>query len=83
MNPKSSSVVWGIPQFPKDVMENLLEEMPEKNSDEGGIFAGSMLASGSLNAIMTMVAVVISVSALGVALAHKKKNSSPTTEDEE
>jgi hypothetical protein len=67
MNPKSSTVVWGIPQLPEEISK----------------LAGSMFGSGSATIAMTMASMCIAVASLGITVAAKKKAASGKSEDEE
>ena len=67
MNPKSSSVVWGIPQLPEDISK----------------LAGSMLSNGSVTLVMTMASMGLAVASLGITMVAKKKASSTKSEEEE
>ena len=67
MNPKSSSVVWGIPQ----------------TADETQKFTGSIFANGSLVMVMSIAALGIAVTSLGMTTVSKKKEKSLETEDDE
>jgi hypothetical protein len=66
MNPKSSTVVWGIPQLPEEISK----------------LAGSMFGSGSATIAMTMASMCIAVASLGITVAAKKKAASGKSEDE-
>lgn len=67
MNSKSSTVVWGIPQTS--------EGFPK--------YTGSMLGSGSMPMVIAMAALGISVPALGIALAFRKKQHPTDSEDDD
>lgn len=67
MNPKSSSVVWGVPALPED----------------GSMYAGSMLGGGSLSLIIGMAALIIAGVSLGVTISYKKAKASDEADDEE
>jgi hypothetical protein len=79
MNPTSSSVVWGIPQLPNDILESI--------QNGGSMHAASMFGTGSLGMVISVLALGISAASIGVSLSLKKKgaadNSEGSSEDEE
>jgi hypothetical protein len=70
MNPKSSSVVWGIPQSPDGI-----------NGEN--IHAASMFGTGSLGIFISILALGLSAASLGIFASLKKKGSADDSEDEE
>ena len=75
MNPKSSSVVWGIPQLSKDTLESI------QNSEN--MHAASMFGTGSLGMVISILALGLSAASLGIFVSLKKKKSTDDFEDEE
>jgi hypothetical protein len=67
MNPKSSAVVWGIPQLPED----------------GNELAASVFGGGSLPMVVAMSALIVAVLALSITAFSGKKKDSVESEDEE
>jgi hypothetical protein len=79
MNPKSSTVVWGIPT----VSENIPNDVTDDTSESSGKHAASILSGGSLAMIVAMLALLVSAAACGMIAASKKKNFSVESDNEE
>ena len=75
MNPKSASVVWGIPQLSKDSLESI------QNSEN--MHTASMFGTGAFGMIISIFALGLSVASLGIFASLKKKRSADDSEDEE
>ncbi len=75
MNPKSSSVVWGIPQLSKDTLESI------QNSEN--MHTASMFGAGSLGMVISIFALGLSAASLGISVSLIKKKSTGGPEDEE
>lgn len=72
MNPKSSSVVFGIPII------------PDGGNDASGTdqFTASIMGDGSFAVIMSLLALVVSAAAVGIVFMYKKKEEVPTEQEE-
>jgi hypothetical protein len=76
MNPKRSSVVWGIPQR--------LEESSENMQNENDRYAASIFQTvGSLSMIVSILALSISVVSMSMLISSKKDKSFEESENEE
>ena len=70
MNPKSSSVVWGIPQS-SDVING------------ENVHAASVFGTGSLGMVISILALGLSAASFGIFVSLKKKKPTDDSEDEE
>ena len=75
MNPKSSEVVWGIPQLADDTLENI--------QNSGNIHSASIFGTGSLAMVISILALGASAASIGITVSLKKKKSSQENDDEE
>jgi hypothetical protein len=75
MNPKSSSVVWGIPQLPEDTVGNT-----QNGTDK---HAASILSTGSFGMIIAILALGVSAASFAVTISSKSKKPFEDSEDEE
>jgi hypothetical protein len=75
MNPKSSSVVWGVPDSPNTI--------PEDTWGSGYGLAAFIFGEGSLTTVLIMLAVIVVAGSLGVIVVSKKKKASEEAENEE
>ena len=74
MNPKSSTVVWGIPQLSNDAVESI------QNGDN--MYVGTLMSSGSIGTIIAVLALGASAASIGLIINSKKKKSSDKSEEE-
>ena len=73
MNPKSSSVVWGIPLLSDGVLEG-----PQSDaSDDGNRHAASMIGGGVLSTVVVVLSLVVAAVSLSISLISQKKKKSP------
>lgn len=79
MNPKSSSVVWGVPGSPNTIPEDTLED----TWGSGYGHAAFIFGEGSLTTVLIMLAVIVVAGSLGVIVVSKKKKASEEAENEE
>ena len=84
MNPKSSSVVWGVPQIPEDTLKDMLEKEDVMGgaSNGGNMHTASIFSGGSLSVVIAMLSLIVAVASLGITLASKKKRIPEESEDE-
>ena len=75
MNPKSSSVVWGIPQLPKDNSES--------TQNGGNKYAASTFSTGSFGMVVALLALGISATSFAVIVYSQKKKPSENSDQEE
>ena len=75
MNPKSSAVVWGVPQLSEDALADL--------ENENDMYAASILGTGSLGMVIAILALGVSAASIGMTISSKKKKSSEDTENDE
>lgn len=75
MNPKSSSVVWGIPQIPEDILDN--------NQNDGEKYVASIFSGNSLAIVITISSLIAAVVAWGVTVTYKKKKGCVESDDDE
>jgi hypothetical protein len=69
MNSNSSTVVWGIPQLPEEVLK------------DNGALVGSVFGAGSLAMLVAMIALGVAAASMGITLTLKKKNFSRVVEE--
>lgn len=74
MNPKSSTVVWGIPQLSNDAVDSI------QNGDN--MYVGTLMGSGSIGTIIAILALGASAASIGLIINSKKKKSSDESEEE-
>ena len=74
MNSDSSSVVWGIPQLPKEAPDT----MPD--ADTGRV--ASIFNDGSFAVLIAMVAFGVAVAAIGIVVISKRKQAPVETKKE-
>ena len=75
MNPKSSEVVWGVPQLSEDALEGL---------DNGnGVYAASVFGTGSFGMVIAILALGISAASIGMTIYFKKNKPSEESEEED
>jgi hypothetical protein len=75
MNPKSSSVVWGVPQLSEDTLASL-----ENGND---MYAASIFGTGSLGMVIAILALGASAASIGLTVSSKKKKTTEEPDDEE
>jgi hypothetical protein len=75
INPKSSTVVWGVPQLSEEALESL--------KNDGNIYAASIFGTGSLGMVIAILALGVSVASIGMNLSNKNKKASEETESDD
>ena len=74
MNPKSSAVVWGVPQLSEDTLASL-----ENGND---MYAASIFGIGSVGMVIAILALGASAASIGLIINSKKKKSSDESKEE-
>ncbi|MBQ2377563.1 MAG: fibronectin type III domain-containing protein [Clostridia bacterium] len=74
MNPKSSAVVWGVPQLSEDTLASL-----ENGND---MYAASIFGIGSVSMVIAILALGASAASIGLIINSKKKKSSDESKEE-
>lgn len=79
MNPKSSTVVWGIPRLPEEMSDPIIED----TQDERDGLTAFIFGEGSPITVITMLGMIVVAGSLGIVVVSKNKKLSAESEDEE